>query len=112
MIEKNQKRCESCGDTKCSLHDQNVGNLNPDTGREWDHYHWYHKIIDEKGCDSYIYPNATTGSRFEPGDNHCPLSCLCPLCKHNDDCEQPCVEYVQMAKECADECDHPCKLER
>jgi len=47
------QRCETCQNTDCDLHEQGKHNKNPDTGYEWDHYHWYHTIINEKGCASH-----------------------------------------------------------
>jgi len=47
------QRCETCQNTDCDLHEQGKHNKNPDTGYEWDHYHWYHAIINEKGCASH-----------------------------------------------------------
>jgi len=47
------ERCETCKNVDCDLHEQGKGNRNPETGYEWDHHYWYHKIIDVVGCASH-----------------------------------------------------------
>ena len=39
---------------------------------------------------------------FNPSNDTCPESGLCPICKNNDGCETPCKEYKQMSKDCED----------
>jgi hypothetical protein len=41
---------------------------------------------------------------FQPDKNHCPQSCLCPMCQNDNECEDACEEYKQMAYSCKDKC--------
>ena len=52
--------------------------------------------------------------KFTPDTHHCPESCLCPICSNDNDCEEVCEEYKQMANDCYKNCDdsYSCKLKR
>jgi len=40
--------------------------------------------------------------QFDPDNFHCPNSCLCAMCKNDDECETACNEYLRMANGCTD----------
>ena len=63
--------------------------------------------------ESSELPFKLTENWFSPDNLHCPQSCLCPMCVHNEDCETPCNTYITMANDCKEaNCTYNCKLER
>jgi hypothetical protein len=39
---------------------------------------------------------------FNPDGNHCPKSCLCPMCKNDNDCDAACEIYLSMVNDCTE----------
>ena len=46
---------------------------------------------------------------FTPDNNHCPQSCLCPMCKNDTECDDACAEYKLMSQGCMGDCGE-CKI--
>ncbi len=85
------QRCETCKNVDCDLHEQGKGNRNPETGYEWDHHYWYHKIIDEVGCASHSSATepAPDLSHIREDRRGC-LNCLNPDCPVWQTADQNC----------------------
>lgn len=61
-------------------------------------------IWDDEVCKIRSTPLTT----FQPDTYHCPESCLCGMCRLNEDCEEACEEYKIMVNKC-NECE-TCKV--